>query len=299
MSTKSHLSLFVKASNIKVWTGERSWLICVSAVFCVFAFSIAAPLPAWANKDHPSWAELNDSVKRAPNDFQQWIKKGDAESNALDDDAALKDFTEAIRLAPASPEGYIHRADLYGHLGKFDLAEQDGKKALDKALAMPKPENFFQARNAAARLAHLYELRGDFNSCLLVYEKLHRIYQDPRDAIDIGIYNFKLKHYGVAQKYLESGLQSRPREFESLGVLAECYEREHKYTDALKYYTKAIDIIREEHRNFLTHHRYDLLQKRGELERVMGDEKAAAKDLADAREVRDGIFDIVPFRSSP
>ena len=280
----------------KTEADRKPWRPRASLSFAL-ALLVILPNSALAGKERQSWAEINESIKRSPKDFQQWIKKGDAEVNALDDDAALKDFTEAIRLAPSSPEGYAHRSDLYRHLGKFDLAEQDGKKSLENALAMPKPASFFSARNSAARLAHLYELRNDLTSALQVYERLHKIFQDPQDAIDIGIYNFKMKRYDIAQKNLEIGLQSLPREFEALGVLAECYEKQHKDKDALKCYTRAIDIIKEEHRNFIVHHRYDLLEKRGQLEKRMGDNKAAADDLAEAKEVRDGLFDIVPFRT--
>lgn len=292
MVNHRHLSLFPRViQNTRV-----SFVLVV--VSCAAVFLCASHLPVKANKDHPSWSEINNSIKRTPADFHLWIKKGDAELNALDDDAALKDFTEAIRLAPNSTEGYIHRSDLYRHLGKFDKAEQDGKKALEIAYALPQPANADVVRDAAGHLAHLDALRGDLKSCLAIYEKLYEKFHAPKDAIELGIYNFKLKRYDVAQKNLELGLQTNPREFESLGVLAECYEMQHKYKEALKTYTKAIDIIKEEHRNFLTHHRYLLLEKRGAVEKVLGDEKAAAQDIAAARSVRDGIFEIVPFRSS-
>jgi len=56
---------------------------------------------------------------------EAFLNRGAAQQDAGDTDAAIADFTDAIRLNPGYPAPYAHRADAYQERGRLDLALAD------------------------------------------------------------------------------------------------------------------------------------------------------------------------------
>jgi tetratricopeptide (TPR) repeat protein len=56
---------------------------------------------------------------------EAFLNRGAAQQEAGDTDAAIADFTDAIRLNPSYPAPYAHRADAYQEKGRLELALAD------------------------------------------------------------------------------------------------------------------------------------------------------------------------------
>jgi tetratricopeptide (TPR) repeat protein len=80
---------------------------------------------AFAGRDRRSLAVLTETIRLSPQLWQAYQYRGELYLRQPDLQAALADFSAAIRLAPNEPHLYLLRAQTYDFLGDESAAQQD------------------------------------------------------------------------------------------------------------------------------------------------------------------------------
>ena len=80
--------------------------------------------------DDGATADLNEAVRRDPNDPQSRAARGQYRLGRMRLDEALADANEAIRLAPTCPDGYSVRAGVASWKQEYDKALADLNRAI-------------------------------------------------------------------------------------------------------------------------------------------------------------------------
>ena len=75
-----------------------------------------------------------------------YVKRGNDESDQQEYEAAVKDYTEALRLTPGNEAAYEYRGIAYFHLSQFNKAADDLTTAIN---LRPKYNNLYRYRGAA------------------------------------------------------------------------------------------------------------------------------------------------------
>lgn len=76
-------------------------------------------------------ADFTQALKLVPHDPVVLIARGNAHDSHGDKQKAIADYTEAIRINPGDAAPYFNRAAVYQELGEVTKAEVDYKKALE------------------------------------------------------------------------------------------------------------------------------------------------------------------------
>ncbi len=213
---------------------------------------------------------------------------------------AVECFNKAADISPHNPDVYTGRGALFFDLGMIEEAEADINHAirLDSGL----PEAFITRASIRqikgdkdgsisdyATAAHLIPedigtlIRwvnaiagtGDIAEALHVLERLLLTKDDAE--IDLLLLKGDLYHkLGESEKAIDiylQVLQMVPDDFEPLLRVAELNEENSKFTNALKYYTKAINLLPAE--PLLYMQRASLLRRLGREDEADADEKLA------------------------
>lgn len=104
-------------------------------------------VPGWLDKANVVLVDdaipyANDAIRRNPTS-DAYVSRAIVWTNLSEDDAAIRDFTEAIRLDPKNAEWYVRRGHLRGRTKDFDQAFAD----FDVALKMePRSSEVYVAR---------------------------------------------------------------------------------------------------------------------------------------------------------
>lgn len=213
---------------------------------------------------------------------------------------AVDCFNKAAIISPHNPDVYTGRGALYFDLGMIDNAESDINHAirLDSGL----PEAFITR-------ASIRQIIGDKDGAISDYATAARLIPDDigtltrwvnavaatgdisealhilngqmkkRDEIEIDLILLKGDLYhklGKNDKAIEiynQALEMIPDDFEPLLRIAELKEESEEFDLALKYYTKAINLLPAESLLYL--HRASLLRRLGKDEDADADEKLA------------------------
>ena len=91
-------------------------------------------------------ADLNEAIRRLPNNADYYLARGEAQQAQESYDAALRDFDEFGKRAPKDPRGLLARAVIFETTGK----PREALAALENALTLA-PDNDF-ARSERDRL---------------------------------------------------------------------------------------------------------------------------------------------------
>lgn len=90
-------------------------------------------------KDHAkALSDLNEAIRRQPNNADYYLARGEAEQGQESYDAALRDFDEFSKHAPKDPRGLLARAAILETTGK----PRDALTALESVLTLT-PDNDF------------------------------------------------------------------------------------------------------------------------------------------------------------
>ena len=213
---------------------------------------------------------------------------------------AVECFDQAAKISPHNPDVYTGRGALFFDLGKIDEAEADINHAirLDSGL----PEAFITR-------ASIRQIKGDKDGAISDYATAARLIPDDigtlirwvnaiaatgdtsealhildqliskRDEVEIDLLLLKGDLYHTQNKsskaidlYLQV-LEMIPDDFEPLLRIAELKEESHEFDLALKYYTKAINLLPAEPLLYL--HRASLLRRLARITEAEADEKLA------------------------
>lgn len=101
--------------------------------------------------------EFSEAVCVAPECANVYANRGEAYNKIGNLDAAIQDYTEAIRLDPNQDWAYLNRAVIYRNKGKLDSAIQDCNEAIR---IDPKISNFYINRG------EIYRRKGDLEEAI-------------------------------------------------------------------------------------------------------------------------------------
>lgn len=104
-------------------------------------------------------------IKNNPNNYDAYIKRGDAHFDLLQNEAALKDYRRAVSLRPDSPKPYLKRGAVYRLLGQMENAARDYGKALSLH------PNDAQAAEAYFRRGEIYAQAGNHKWAARAYAR--------------------------------------------------------------------------------------------------------------------------------
>ena len=116
-----------------------------------------------ANGDNDSAiADYSEAIRLDPKDTDAYKNRGDAYQNKGDYDRAIADYSEAIRLDPKYAGAYNNRGDAYRDKGDNDRAIADYNEAIR---IDPKYANAYNSRGAA------YRAKGDNDRAIADYRR--------------------------------------------------------------------------------------------------------------------------------
>jgi len=75
-------------------------------------------------------ADYNEAIRLDPKRAKAFIGRGSAYSDKGDNDRAIADYSEAIRLDPKSGKALVGRGDVFSHKGDFERAIADYNEAI-------------------------------------------------------------------------------------------------------------------------------------------------------------------------
>jgi tetratricopeptide (TPR) repeat protein len=104
---------------------------------------------AWKKDDDKAIADYNEALRLDPQNADGYIDRGCAFYRKRQDDKALADFDKAIALNPERAAAYFRRSDVRTRLAQYDNAMADLNKAIQ--LAPGKAESYISRAQAHRR----------------------------------------------------------------------------------------------------------------------------------------------------
>ena len=141
---------------------------------------------------------LKRAVRLESNNYWYYYFLAFLEDKNLDVDAALNHYSVASALRPDVPQVQFSRARLYRSKGRWDLAIEDLKGALNDLAGRP------EARQVQLELGYVYQELGDFALARKQYDEV--IDKDPLSAVA------RAARLNQANMDAESGLIDRARD---------------------------------------------------------------------------------------
>src|SRR5215510_8072438 len=80
--------------------------------------------------DEAAIADYSEIIKLDPTSAVAHFNRGNVRDRLGEQDLAIKDYTEAIRLDPSDPDMFNNRGQVYDSRGEFDLAIADYSEAI-------------------------------------------------------------------------------------------------------------------------------------------------------------------------
>jgi tetratricopeptide (TPR) repeat protein len=146
--------------------------------------------------------DYTEAIRLYPNDVHTYIGRGIEYINKSEHDLALSDFTEALRLNPQYPNVYVYRGYTYININNYDRALSDFTEALQ---LNPQYALAYEARGNA----HLK--KGDYHSAIADCDAALQIDHNYAHAFCTrGAAYRALKQYDRALADLNAALQIDP-----------------------------------------------------------------------------------------
>ena len=149
-------------------------------------------------------------------------------------DAALADYSEAIRLDPSKFGALNNRGNLYTNRGQFDLALNDFAQAIK---VNPSFAASFNNRGVA------YKAKGDYDRAIQDFDEAIRL--DPKDAAAFNNRGLAYKHkgdYDHAVQDFGQAIQIDPNYLFAYWNRGDMYREKKDFRRAMGDYHKALDL---------------------------------------------------------
>lgn len=235
-----------------------------------------------ANNKDKAIFHYSESIKMRDN-APAYVMRGTVYSLNKDYDKALADLNKAIQIDPQEYAAYFRRSDVYGLLGKNDLAEADKKEGIRIFRAKPAPRT---ARDYYDRGVYFDE-RAFWGDAINQYSEAAKL--DPEVKLGFpftSVYEKRGDLYGLTQKYNEAvddytrAIAARPQSVDLLlkraDVLADPFVFLSRKDEAIRDYSaviaRAADLkwVPEKLQHAYEQRMY-LYGKRGEYDKAIAD----------------------------
>lgn len=227
-------------------------------------------------------ADADEAIRLKPDLAAAYANRGAAYESKGDHDRAISDADEAIRLKPDLAAAYLNRGAAYEDKGDYDRAIADA----DQAIRL-KPELF----KAYINRANAYELKGDLDRTLADYDEAVRLKPGDPDALNERGYVYALKgDYDRAITDLNEALRLKGDFANALDSRGYAYLGRGDLESAMSDLNEALRLNPKLAESYA--HRGRALEKRGDLKSAMADfEKALSlkKELPEAIAGRDRV----------
>ena len=162
------------------------------------------------------------------------MNRGIAYDHKGEDDRAITDYAEAIRLEPKDPDAYIRRGDVYNRKGDYDRAIADYGEAIR-----------FDPQNAHAytRRGNVYSGKGDYNRAIADLGQAVRL--NPKHTIAYlirGVAYIKKGDYDRAIADLEQAVRLDPNDPKAYVIRGAAYDGKGDYNHAIADYDEALRL---------------------------------------------------------
>ena len=154
------------------------FILCAALAAAAVPAAVAGPCDVLRGEE--GLAACTAMLMRNPNDFVAYDIRGTRHLEKGDNDAAIVDFDQAIRLKPDYAAAYVNRGSAWHRKGDLDRAITDADAAIriDPAYASAwssRARSWNRKRDYAREIADAYEARRDYDRALASYEAALKI----------------------------------------------------------------------------------------------------------------------------
>ncbi len=185
-------------------------------------------------QDQLAIEDYNEAIRMKPDFAESYASRGGTYSNLGQDQLAIEDYSEALRLEPNFAEAYLGRGTAYGKLGQGETAMKD----YDEAIRL-KPrfaEAYLTRGNAYLKL-------GQDQQAVKDYSETIRLKPDFTEAyLARGNSYVKLGQNQAAIKDYNEAIRLKPDFAEAFAERGNAYSRLGQYPQAIADYNEAIRL---------------------------------------------------------
>jgi tetratricopeptide (TPR) repeat protein len=179
-------------------------------------------------------ADYDQAIRLNPKFADALNGRGAAHDNKGEYDLAIADYDQAIKLKPNLPEAYNNRGNAYADKGEYDLAIADYDRAI--SLKADYPDAYNGRGNAHASQGDDDRAIADFDQAIRLNPALAKAYRNR------GASYLTKKEYERALTDCEHAIALMPGYAEAYGCRAGAYSGRNDYDRAIADYDKAIQL---------------------------------------------------------
>ncbi|MBK9748920.1 MAG: tetratricopeptide repeat protein [Chloroflexi bacterium] len=162
------------------------------------------------------------------------LNRGDSQSELGNYDAAIMEYTEAIRLNSMLADAYAGRGIAYAHIGNLQSAAADLSQAIE--LAPDSAQAYYYRGNVSSQLAQYENALTDYSRAIELEPTFANAY------IGRGLASFQVGDYDGAMENLNRAIQLAPDSGLAHYYLGNVYSELSRYEEAIADYRTAINL---------------------------------------------------------
>ncbi len=187
------------------------------------------------NGDHDAAiTDFTSAIKLKPKYVVTFMSRGISFAAKGDYDSAVADFTRAINRNPKFASAFVERADIYRRKGELDRANKD----------------FVKATKLDPRLAVAYHSRGNkwsrkrrYDRAIAEYDKAIKLSPNYMDAYNSrGRAYYHKRQYDIAIENHNKAIELNPKDAGTYASRGDAYSGKRQYDRAISDYSKTIDL---------------------------------------------------------